>query len=172
MTDTAANTPLRSGARRGTDSGLTPGAGYAIRVQLGEPNISALSPPFSPIATTQSGGADGDAGTGMESEQSVDQYVLFVKDGGGGGLTCLGVADQTTTGATLPGQTGYGVPDGVADLDDLGFYIEDWRTGSLDADFTTTGATIAGQVGFGVPDGVVDLDDLGFFLGFWLTGCP
>ncbi|MEM9065985.1 MAG: hypothetical protein AAGB51_10895 [Planctomycetota bacterium] len=35
-------------------------------------------------------------------------------------------ADLTTTGATLPGATGYGVPDGVVDLDDLGYFIFIW----------------------------------------------
>ena len=35
-------------------------------------------------------------------------------------------ADITTTGATLPGQPGVGVPDGVVDLDDLGRFLNLW----------------------------------------------
>ncbi|MEM9066003.1 MAG: GC-type dockerin domain-anchored protein [Planctomycetota bacterium] len=82
------------------------------------------------------------------------------------------IADLTTSGATLPGQSGYDEPDGKVDLDDLGFYLNDWLASAPAADFTTTGATLEGQPGFGDPDSVVDLDDLGYFLGFWLAGCP
>lgn len=35
-------------------------------------------------------------------------------------------ADITTSGATLPGQPGLGVPDGVVDLDDLGRFLNLW----------------------------------------------
>jgi len=83
------------------------------------------------------------------------------------------VGDLTSTGATLAGQPGFGVPDGVADPDDLGYYLGFWLVSDAAvADMTTSGATLAGQPGFGVPDGVVDLDDLGFFLNAWSQGCP
>ncbi|MEM9065905.1 MAG: GC-type dockerin domain-anchored protein [Planctomycetota bacterium] len=83
------------------------------------------------------------------------------------------VPDVTTTGATLAGQSGFGEPDGVIDLDDLGYYLTFWLdSDAAVADVTTTGATLEGQPGFGTPDGVVDLDDLGFFLTTWLAGCP
>lgn len=82
------------------------------------------------------------------------------------------VADLTTTGATLSTQTGFGEPDGVADLDDLGYYLNFWLLSAAEADLTTTGATLEGLPGFGLPDGVTDLDDLGYFLNFWLAGCP
>lgn len=36
------------------------------------------------------------------------------------------IADLTTTGATLPGQPGYGIPDGEVNLDDLGYFIRSW----------------------------------------------
>ncbi|MEM9065970.1 MAG: choice-of-anchor R domain-containing protein [Planctomycetota bacterium] len=81
------------------------------------------------------------------------------------------VPDVTTTGATLAGQPGFGVPDGAVDLDDLGFFLSLWLGFEPDADVTTTGATLAGQPGFGQPDGVIDLDDLGFFISSWLEGC-
>jgi len=79
--------------------------------------------------------------------------------------------DVTATGATLPGQPGYGVPDATVDLDDLGFYLNNWMAGELLADVTTTGATLEGQPGFGIADGATDLDDLGFYLNAWLVGC-
>ncbi|MEM9065959.1 MAG: GC-type dockerin domain-anchored protein [Planctomycetota bacterium] len=81
-------------------------------------------------------------------------------------------ADLTTTGATLPGSFGYGVPDGEVDLDDLGYMIFVWLNNEPAADLTTTGATLPGATGFGTPDGIIDLDDLGYFIGVWLAGCP
>ncbi|MEM9065835.1 MAG: choice-of-anchor Q domain-containing protein [Planctomycetota bacterium] len=39
-------------------------------------------------------------------------------------------ADVTTTGATLVGQPGFGVPDGTVDLDDLGFFLNLWLMGA------------------------------------------
>jgi len=81
-------------------------------------------------------------------------------------------ADVTTTGATLEGQPGFGIPDGNVDLDDLGYFLNLWVAADTKADLTTTGATLEGQPGFGIPDGNVDLDDLGFFLNAWTEGCP
>ncbi|MEM9066195.1 MAG: GC-type dockerin domain-anchored protein [Planctomycetota bacterium] len=80
--------------------------------------------------------------------------------------------DVTTTGATLDGQPGFGVPDGTTDLDDLGYFLNRWIAGADDADVTTTGATLEGQGGFGLADGSIDLDDLGYYLNAWITGCP
>jgi len=40
---------------------------------------------------------------------------------------CIG--DVTTSGATIPGQPGFGVPDGVVDGDDLSFFIGFWQQG-------------------------------------------
>lgn len=83
------------------------------------------------------------------------------------------VGDLTSTGATLDGQPGFGVPDGASDLDDLGYFLGFWIAGDAAiADVTSTGASLAGQPGFGVPDGAVDLDDLGLFLNVWSVGCP
>jgi len=81
-------------------------------------------------------------------------------------------ADVTATGTTLPGQPGFGVPDGNIDADDLGYFLSFFLAADPVTDVTTTGATLPGQPGFGEPDGVVDPDDLGYFLGFWLSGCP
>ncbi|MEM9066304.1 MAG: GC-type dockerin domain-anchored protein [Planctomycetota bacterium] len=81
--------------------------------------------------------------------------------------------DVTHTGATLVGQPGFGAPDGIIDLDDLGYFLNFWLPGDIAiADVTTVGATLQGQPSFGVPDGEVTLDDLGYFLNVWLPGCP
>ncbi|MEM9065929.1 MAG: GC-type dockerin domain-anchored protein [Planctomycetota bacterium] len=84
----------------------------------------------------------------------------------------LCVADVTTTGATLPGQPGFGEPDGAVNIDDLGYFLNAFVAGDASiADVTTTGATLEGQPGYGQPDGVVDIDDLGYFLNLFLAGC-
>jgi len=36
------------------------------------------------------------------------------------------IADLTTTGATLPGQAGYGIADGTVNFDDLGYFLRAW----------------------------------------------
>ncbi|MEM9065022.1 MAG: GC-type dockerin domain-anchored protein [Planctomycetota bacterium] len=86
-------------------------------------------------------------------------------------VTPCGIADLTTSGATIAGTTNYLVPDGVVDLDDLGIYLLQWLDGAVRADLTSSEATLPGQPGYGVPDGVTDLGDLGFFLVAWLDGC-
>jgi len=80
-------------------------------------------------------------------------------------------ADLTSTGASLPGQPGYGEPDGVADLDDLGYFLNHWLMQDPSGDTTTRGATIPGSPGSGEPDGRIEFDDLGYFLNLWLAGC-
>ncbi|MEM9064556.1 MAG: GC-type dockerin domain-anchored protein [Planctomycetota bacterium] len=86
--------------------------------------------------------------------------------------TTCGFADMTTSGATLPGTDMYGQPDGIIDLEDLGYFLNAWlaRDGAI-ADVTTTGASLEGMPGYRVPDGMVDLEDLGAFLVNWITGC-
>ncbi|MEM9065983.1 MAG: hypothetical protein AAGB51_10885 [Planctomycetota bacterium] len=68
------------------------------------------------------------------------RFVCGTADDGAGGvvgyiadLTGTGTAnpaDLTTTGATLPGQTGFGLPDGKVDLDDLGYFLTIWLIGT------------------------------------------
>ncbi|MEM9065350.1 MAG: GC-type dockerin domain-anchored protein [Planctomycetota bacterium] len=139
-------------------SGLNPGSTYVVQVQLGEFLLGGV----------------GNAGSGLfcEDDASVDgiaAYLInFVGENSG-----ICVPDVTTTGATLPGQPGFGMPDGNVDLDDLGYFLGFFLNNDPSvADVTTSGATLQGQPGFGIPDGVVDLDDLGFFLNAWLVGCP
>ncbi|MEM9065000.1 MAG: peroxidase family protein [Planctomycetota bacterium] len=78
-------------------------------------------------------------------------------------------ADITTTGASLP-SLGYWVPDGQADLDDLGCYINGWLVQDPATDMTH--GTLPGNPGYGEPNGHVDFDDLGYFLHLWLANCP
>ncbi|MEM9064768.1 MAG: GC-type dockerin domain-anchored protein [Planctomycetota bacterium] len=137
--------------------GLTPGNTYAIQIQIDEP---------------LSGGA-AHSGAGPQCEDDPDTtgiaaYLLEIIDEN----FTICTPDLTTSGATLPGQPGFGVPDEIVDLDDLGYFLGFFLNNDPSvADVTSTGATLAGQAGFGEPDGEVDLDDLGFFLNAWLVGC-
>jgi len=110
------------------------------------------------------------------SEFSLNDW--FVPRGGGATFLLTLVAppcpaDLTTTGAATPGFEGFATPDGVANLDDIEFYLDAWLAQNPDiADLTTTGAASPGQAGYAVPDSVTDLDDLGYYLARWLEGCP
>jgi len=157
---------------RGFDGGLTSSpqsvGSFSLDISSGAADGAALSVGFDGAVVL----AIGDQLRTFSTNPGPNQNPLSVTTGSimvTGGASCI--ADLTTTGATLFGQPGFGVPDGVADGDDLSFFLNIWVTGDLAADFTTTGATLAGQSGFGVPDGSVDGDDLSFFLNFWLRGC-
>ncbi|MEM9064999.1 MAG: GC-type dockerin domain-anchored protein [Planctomycetota bacterium] len=109
------------------------------------------------------------AGDG-DSNVDATEYLAVILCDLPGASCCQ--ADLTTAGATLAGQAGFGEPDGLVDLDDLGYFLNAWLTGdAVVGDTTTAGATLEGQPGFGVPDGVVELDDLGYYLNLWLAGC-
>ena len=81
--------------------------------------------------------------------------------------------DVTTTG------TSNGEPDGIVDLADLLYFVNQWQAqvgqnpGAY-ADVTTTGSA-EGDPQFGQPDGEVNLSDLLYFVNQWNTGrteCP
>jgi hypothetical protein len=74
-----------------------------------------------------------------------------------------------TTGA-IPGQPGYGQPDGVLNNDDFFYYLAQFAAGNAAVADLTTGA-IAGQPGYGLPNGVVNNDDFFFYLGLFAAGC-
>jgi len=74
-----------------------------------------------------------------------------------------------TLGA-IPGQPGYGVPNGVLNNDDFFYYLAQFAAGNLAvADMTTT--AIPGSVGYGVPNGVINNDDFFFYLIQFQAGC-
>lgn len=83
-----------------------------------------------------------------------------------GGPVCR--PDLTTT--AIPGQTGYGVPNGIVNNDDFFYYLSQFAAGhAAVADLTTT--AIPGQPGYGVPNGVVNNDDFFFYLAIFSQGC-
>ncbi len=90
----------------------------------------------------------------------------FVINGTLAGPACR---PDLTTGA-IPGQPGYGTPNGVVNNDDFFFYLSAFAAGNLAvADMTTT--AIPGSPGYGVPNGVLNNDDFFFYLSIFSTPC-
>ncbi len=87
-----------------------------------------------------------------------------------GGVACsAGCEPDLTTGA-IPGQPGYGVPNGVLNNDDFFYYLAQFSAGNLAVADLTTGA-IPGQPGYGVPNGIINNDDFFFYLSIFSAGC-
>jgi len=85
--------------------------------------------------------------------------------------TAVGVSCRAdlTTGA-IPGQPGYGVPNGILNNDDFFYYLSQFAAGNLAvADLTTT--AIPGSPGYGTPNGVLNNDDFFFYLSIFSAGC-
>jgi hypothetical protein len=76
--------------------------------------------------------------------------------------------DLTTT--AIPGQPGYGVPNGVLNNDDFFYYLAQFAAGNVAvADLTTT--AIPGSPGYGVPNGIINNDDFFYYLNIFAAGC-
>lgn len=157
------NTPVRFALGMYSDQNGAYTEGGAINFMQGMRLDSTLTGSVFTIVETVTGVDPGEIGVdSIGANITGNRYA-------GDDQSCIG--DRTTSGATIERQEGYGVPDGIADLDDLGYLLIAWQAGEFSADLTTTSATVEGQIGFGVPDGVVDVDDLGYFLNSWLAGC-
>jgi hypothetical protein len=91
--------------------------------------------------------------------------------GAGLGLdeSCGGCRPDLTTGA-VPGQPGYGVPNGALNNDDFFYYLAQFASGNLAVADLTTGA-VPGQPGYGVPNGVINNDDFFYYLSIFAAGC-
>ncbi|MCB9840510.1 MAG: hypothetical protein H6809_02520 [Phycisphaeraceae bacterium] len=85
------------------------------------------------------------------------------------GTVGTGCEPDLTTGA-IPGQPGYGVPNGVLNNDDFFYYLAQFAAGNLAVADLTTGA-IPGQPGYGVPNGVLNNDDFFYYLAIFAAGC-
>jgi len=89
-------------------------------------------------------------------------FVIF----GTAGSACR---PDLTTGA-IPGQPGYGTPNGIVNNDDFFYYLSQFAAGNLAvADMTTT--AIPGSPGYGVPNGIINNDDFFFYLSIFSTPC-
>jgi len=74
-----------------------------------------------------------------------------------------------TTGA-IPGQSGYGVPNGTLNNDDFFYYLAEFAAGNIARCDLTSGA-VAGQPGYGVPNGVLNNEDFFYYLTVFSAGC-
>ncbi len=84
-------------------------------------------------------------------------------------LTGGGCDPDLTTGA-IPGQAGYGVPNGILNNDDFFYYLAQFAAGNIAvADLTTS--AIPGSPGYGVPNGVINNDDFFYYLSIFSAGC-
>jgi len=85
------------------------------------------------------------------------------------GTQASGCDPDITTGA-VPGQPGYGVPNGVLNNDDFFYFLAQFAAGNLAVADVTTGA-VPGQPGYGVPNGVINNDDFFYYLAIFAAGC-
>ncbi len=99
-----------------------------------------------------------DAQNNTGQDQSVSSFQI--------GTPCR---PDLTTGA-IPGQPGYGVPDGTLNNDDFFYYLSQFAAGNLAVADLTTGA-VPGQPGYGIPNGVLNNDDFFYYLTLFSTGC-
>ena len=76
--------------------------------------------------------------------------------------------DLTTT--AVPGQPGYGTPNGVVNSDDFFYFLTQYAQANLAVCDLTTGA-IPAQPGYGVPNGILNSDDFFYFLALFGAGC-
>ncbi len=81
-----------------------------------------------------------------------------------------GACQPDLTTSAIPGQPGYGTPNGVLNNDDFFYYLAQFAAGNVAvADLTTT--AVAGSPGYGVPNGIVNNDDFFFYLTLFAGGC-
>jgi len=125
-------------------------------------------PPVTPVAAAPNW-VQNIAGAGWLPPQLNGTHtddMPFVLHGTGGAPVCR---PDLTTGA-IPGQPGYGTPNGVVNNDDFFFDLSSFAAGNLAvADMTTT--AIPGSPGYGVPNGVLNNDDFFFYLSIFSTPC-
>jgi len=85
-------------------------------------------------------------------------------------VTLDSACEPDLTLGAVPGQPGYGVPNGVLNNDDFFFYLTHFAAGNVAvADLTTT--AIPGAPGYGVPNGLINNDDFFYYLGLFAAGC-
>ncbi len=84
-------------------------------------------------------------------------------------LDAPGCLPDLTTFA-VPGQPGYGVPNGVLNNDDFFYFLSQFAAGNLAVCDLTTFA-VPGSVGYGVPNGLLNNDDFFYYLSIYAAGC-
>jgi hypothetical protein len=106
-----------------------------------------------------------DAGAlGGEARSPAVRITFFCPRGG-----CFSACAADLTSTAVPGQAGYGYPNGALNNDDFFFYLALFSAGDARADLTT--GAVAGQPGYGVPNGVNTNDDFFYYLSQFAAGC-
>ena len=85
-------------------------------------------------------------------------------------IVAVACSDADLTNGAVPGQAGYGAPNGVLTNDDFFYYLAQFAAGNVAVADLTTGA-VAGQPGYGVPNGVITNDDFFYYLNIFSEGC-
>jgi hypothetical protein len=83
---------------------------------------------------------------------------------------CSGGCRPDLTTTAIPGQSGYGTPNGVLNNDDFFYYLAQFASGNA-AVADLTGTAIPSQPGYGTPNGIVNNDDFFYFLTLFAAGC-
>ena len=82
----------------------------------------------------------------------------------------LSICLPDLTATAVPGEPGYGIPNGVLNNDDFFYFLAQFAAGNLAvADLTTT--AVPGQPGYGVPNGAITNDDFFYYLTLFAAGC-
>ncbi len=94
----------------------------------------------------------------------------YYQDDGTGHFAPTPECDPDLTTGAIPGQPGYGTPNGVLNNDDFFYYLAQYAAGNLAvADLTNT--AIPGTPGYGAPNGVLNNDDFFYYLSEFAEGC-
>jgi glucose/arabinose dehydrogenase len=99
---------------------------------------------------------------GLTDEHQIDNVVLWAPSEADRNFS--GVVDTCECVADLDDGSGWGVPDGSVNVDDLSYFIDDYLNGGSAADVDDGSDT-------GTPDGAVNEADLQFFLEHLYEGC-
>ncbi|MCA9286964.1 MAG: hypothetical protein KDA05_00180 [Phycisphaerales bacterium] len=170
-----------------TIAGLAPGRYKAIGYGFtgNAPNERTWIDFANPANGRSSAAAVGGAWTGAFEESvthhavgitSPDGIIEFYVAGGiwgqsgfSNGLQLVKVCNADLTTGAIPGQPGFGVPDGALNSDDFFYFLDRFAAGDLgEADMTTL--AIPGP-GYGQPNGILNNDDFFYYLNLFAVGC-
>ncbi len=139
--------------------------------------LAAAQPYVITRSTIDAGGAMNSSGGTFVLSGTIGQPDTGVSSGGPyalsggfwarGGLACR--ADLS--GSSDPNDPGYGVPDGVLDISDFFYYLDQFVAMNF-AVADLSGSSDPNDPGYGVPDGMIDISDFFYYLDTFVAGCP
>lgn len=75
------------------------------------------------------------------------------------------------TSSTDPNDPGYGVPDGLINIDDFFYFLDQFVASNLNV-VDLSGSSDPMNPEYGVPDGRINIDDFFYYLDLFVLGCP